>query len=207
MGLFSFIKEAGEKLFGGKEVEAAAAQAASNPAPLQDLNDKAARAIEAYIASQNLGVQGVQVAFDGASGKVVVQGQAPTQEAKEKVTLCCGNVASVKDVDNLMAVSAPSPEAQYHDVVRGDTLSAIAKKFYGDANKYPVIFEANKPMLSHPDKIYPGQKLRIPPLARQLRLHRFRPRGSAETRCSAGVFGDGTGALKPRRCARMTPAL
>ena len=57
------------------------------------------------------------------------------------------------------------PEAQYHDVVRGDTLSAIAKKFYGDANKYPVIFEANKPMLSHPDKIYPGQKLRIPPLA------------------------------------------
>ncbi len=115
--------------------------------------------------SQNLGVQGVQVAFDGASGKVVVQGQAPTQEAKEKVTLCCGNVASVKDVDNLMAVSAPAPEAQYHDVVRGDTLSAIAKKFYGDANKYPVIFEANKPMLSHPDKIYPGQKLRIPPLA------------------------------------------
>ena len=51
MGLFSFIKEAGEKLFGGKEVEAAAAQAGSNPAPLQDLNDKAARAIEAYIAS------------------------------------------------------------------------------------------------------------------------------------------------------------
>ena len=165
MGLFSFIKEAGEKLFGGKEVEAAAAQAASNPAPLQDLNDKAARAIEAYIASQNLGVQGVQVVFDGASGKVQVSGQAPTQEAKEKVTLCCGNVASVKDVDNLMAVSAPSPEAQYHDVVRGDTLSAIAKKFYGDANKYPIIFEANKPMLSHPDKIYPGQKLRIPPLA------------------------------------------
>ena len=51
-------------------------------------------------------------------------------------------------------------------MVRGDTLSAIAKEFYGDANKYPVIFEANKPMLSHPDKIYPGQKLRIPALAR-----------------------------------------
>ena len=165
MGLFSFIKEAGEKLFGGKEVEAAAAQAGSNPAPLQDLNDKAARAIEAYIASQNLGVQGVQVAFDGTSGKVVVQGQAPTQEAKEKVTLCCGNVASVTSVENLMDVTHPEPEAQYHDVVSGDTLSAIAKKFYGDANKYPVIFEANKPMLSHPDKIYPGQKLRIPPLA------------------------------------------
>ena len=61
------------------------------------------------------------------------------------------------------AASAAEPEAQFHTVVRGDTLSAIAKKFYGDANKYPVIFEANKPMLSHPDKIYPGQMLRIPP--------------------------------------------
>lgn len=59
---------------------------------------------------------------------------------------------------------SPAPEAQYHDVVRGDTLSAIAKKYYGDASKYPKIFEANKPMLSDPDKIYPGQKLRIPPL-------------------------------------------
>ena len=44
----------------------------------------------------------------------------------------------------------------------GDTLSKIAKEMYGDANKYPVIFEANKPMLKDPDKIYPGQVLRIP---------------------------------------------
>jgi nucleoid-associated protein YgaU len=48
--------------------------------------------------------------------------------------------------------------------VSGDNLSHIARKYYGDANKYPVIFEANRPMLSHPDKIYPGQSLRIPPL-------------------------------------------
>ena len=61
-------------------------------------------------------------------------------------------------------VSAPEPEAQWHDVAKGDTLSAISKKFYGDANKYNAIFEANKPMLTHPDKIYPGQKLRIPKL-------------------------------------------
>jgi len=47
-------------------------------------------------------------------------------------------------------------------VVKGDTLSAIAKEMYGSANKYPVIFEANKPMLTDPDKIYPGQVLRIP---------------------------------------------
>ena len=160
MGLFSFIKDAGEKLFGGKE-----AQAATPAAPSQDeLNAKAAQAIAAYIASQNLGASNVQVTYDATQGKVTVQGEAPTQAAKEKVTLCCGNVASVTSVDNLMTVTHPEPEAQFHDVVRGDTLSAIAKKFYGDANKYPVIFEANKPMLTHPDKIYPGQKLRIPAL-------------------------------------------
>lgn len=153
MGLFSFIKEAGEKLFGGS-----AAQAAE---PAQDLNAKAAKAIETYIGTQNLGVSDVKVQFDGSQGKVTVLGTAPTG-GQGKVTLCCGNVSSVQSVDNQMTVTNPEPEAQYHDVVRGDTLSAIAKKFYGDANKYPVIFEANKPMLSHPDKIYPGQKLRIP---------------------------------------------
>ncbi|WP_312756227.1 peptidoglycan-binding protein LysM [Pulveribacter sp.] len=172
MGLFSFVKEAGEKLFGGKDAHAApppAAGAAATPAaqPSQeDLNAKAGKAIEGYIAAQNLGVSDVKVQFDGSQGKVTVHGTAPTQAVKEKVTLCCGNVASVTSVDNQMAVTNPEPEAQYHDVVRGDTLSAIAKKFYGDANKYPVIFEANKPMLTHPDKIYPGQKLRIPPLAK-----------------------------------------
>lgn len=157
MGLFSFIKEAGEKLFNGKDAPAGSATQ-------DDLNAKAASAIEAYIATQNLGASGVKVAFDGSQGKVTVTGDAPTQAIKEKITLCCGNVANVTSVDNQMKVTQPAPEAQYHDVVRGDTLSAIAKKYYGDANKYPAIFEANKPMLTHPDKIYPGQKLRIPAL-------------------------------------------
>ena len=156
MGLFSFIKEAGEKLFSGSDAHAAA--------PSDDLNVKAAQAIANYINTQNLGLSNLQVQFDGSQGKVTVQGVAPTQAAKEKVTLCCGNVANVQSVDNLMSVTNPEPEAQYHDVVRGDTLSAISKKYYGDANKYNTIFEANKPMLSHPDKIYPGQKLRIPAL-------------------------------------------
>ena len=156
MGLFSFIKEAGEKLFGGSDAHAAA--------PSEDLNVKAAQAIANYINTQNLGVSNLQVQFDGSQGKVTVQGVAPTQTAKEKVTLCCGNVANVQSVDNLMSVTNPEPEAQYHVVVRGDTLSAISKKYYGDANKYNTIFEANKPMLSNPDKIYPGQKLRIPAL-------------------------------------------
>lgn len=156
MGLFSFIKEAGEKLFGGSDAHAAA--------PAEDLNAKAAQAIASYINTQNLGVSDLQVQFDASQGKVTVKGTAPTQAVKEKVTLCCGNVVNVQSVDNLMTVTNPEPEAQYHDVVRGDTLSAISKKYYGDANKYNVIFEANKPMLSNPDRIYPGQKLRIPAL-------------------------------------------
>ena len=159
MSLFSFIKEAGEKLFGGKE-----AQAATVANDQEALNAKAASAIENYINVQNLGVSNLKVSYDAALGKVTVTGEAPTQAIKEKVTLCCGNVSSVTSVDNQMTVLNPEPEAQYHDVVRGDTLSAIAKKYYGDANKYPVIFEANKPMLTHPDKIYPGHKLRIPAL-------------------------------------------
>lgn len=157
MGLFSFIKDAGEKLF-GKSDETKAEEAA-------EANAKAAGAIQDYITAQNLNVENVSVRFDGATGEVAVAGAANTQEDKEKVTLCCGNVAGVSAVNNSMTVTNPEPEAQYHDVVSGDTLSGIAKKYYGNANRYMVIFEANKPMLSDPDKIYPGQKLRIPAVA------------------------------------------
>ena len=165
MGMFSFIKEAGQKLFGHKEIEVAAAAAATDPAAkptLDELNATAAKSIDTYIQSQNLGVTGLFVMFDGATGTVTVQGDAPTQDASEKVALCCGNVGGVQSVENMLVVAEVADESEYHDVVRGDTLSAIAKTYYGDAGKYPAIFEANKPMLSHPDKIYPGQKLRIP---------------------------------------------
>ncbi len=167
MGMFSFIKEAGQKLFGTAEVEKAAVAAAANPAAqptLDELNSKAAAGITSYIESQNLGLSGLFVMFDGATGTVTVQGDAPSQAIVEKVTLCCGNVGGVQAVDNMLVAAEPADESEYHDVVRGDTLSAIAKTYYGDASQYPKIFEANKPMLSHPDKIYPGQKLRIPPM-------------------------------------------
>ncbi|OSI12394.1 peptidoglycan-binding protein LysM [Neisseria canis] len=157
MGLFSFIKNAGEKLFGKDEKEVAAAAAAN----MAELNQKAATAIQTYIEKQNLGLSGLSVAFDGASGKVTLSGSAPSQEAAEKAVLAAGNVTGVSDVENKLSYPAAA-EAQYHDVVSGDTLSAIAKKYYGDANQYMKIFEANKPMLSDPNKIYPGQKLRIP---------------------------------------------
>jgi nucleoid-associated protein YgaU len=167
MGMFSFIKEAGEKLFGRKEVEDTAALAASDAAAaerLVQLNAQAAQGIATYIGSQNLEIDGLSVEFDGASGAVTLQGNAASQEDSEKAALCCGNVGGVSSVNNLIAVSDSAGESQFHDVVRGDTLGAIAKEYYGNAGKYPVIFEANRPMLSHPDKIYPGQKLRIPAL-------------------------------------------
>jgi nucleoid-associated protein YgaU len=105
---------------------------------------------------------GLSVAFDGTTSTVTVSGQAPDQATKEKILLCCGNVAGVAAVNDLMTVAEPAAESRFHLVEKGDTLSAVAKKAYGNANAYMKIFEANKPMLSHPDKIYPGQLLRIP---------------------------------------------
>ena len=165
MGLMSFIKEAGEKLFGGKEAKAAPAPSAAPPSP-QDvaaLSATAGKAIADYIGTQGLDVKGLDVKFEATSSTVTVSGTVPDQATKEKVLLCCGNVAGVAAVNDMLVVEAPQPESQWHTVVSGDNLSKIAKKFYGDPNKYPLIFEANKPMLKHPDKIYPGQLLRIPP--------------------------------------------
>jgi nucleoid-associated protein YgaU len=128
------------------------------------LSQAAGDAIVGYVRAQGLPADALDVSFDAPTATVTVAGVLPDQATKEKVLLCCGNVAGVEKVNDLLTVAAPAPEAQYHTVVSGDNLSKIAKKFYGDANKYPVIFEANKPMLTHPDKIYPGQMLRIPPL-------------------------------------------
>lgn len=163
MGLMSFIKEAGEKLFGVGEAKAAT-PAAATPEDVSKLNQVAGDAIADYVRKMNLPVDDLAVTFDGATSTAAVAGTVPDQATKEKVLLCCGNVANVEHVTDNLVVSNPEPESKWHTVVKGDNLSKIAKSFYGDANKYPVIFEANKPMLTDPDKIYPGQKLRIPPL-------------------------------------------
>ncbi len=166
MGLMSFLKEAGEKLFG--RGEAKAAQDAVTSAPTAEnvaaLSKAAGASIVNYVNAQGLPGKNLDVSFDADSATVTVAGQVDDQATKEKILLCCGNVAGVAAVNDLMTVVTSEPEAQFHVVVSGDNLSKIAKKFYGDANKYPAIFEANKPMLSHPDKIYPGQTLRIPAL-------------------------------------------
>lgn len=163
MGLLSFIKEAGEKLFGGKAAQAAE-QAASDPSPVNvdAANAAAADAIRGYIEAQNLSATGLTVTYDGSGNEVTVYGIAADQATREKIVLCCGNVSGVGSVNDQMTVDQTEAEATFYTVVRGDTLSKIAKDHYGNANAYMKIFEANKPMLSHPDKIYPGQMLRIP---------------------------------------------
>ena len=166
MGRLSFLKEAGESLFGRQQVKSAEAAAAATPTPetVAALSAAAGQAIADYVVAQGLSMEGITIGFDGLSRTVTVAGSVADQATREKLVLCCGNVKGVAAVDDLLVVNNPEPEAQWHTVVSGDNLSKIAKAFYGDANKYPVIFEANRPMLSHPDKIYPGQMLRIPPL-------------------------------------------
>jgi len=172
MGLFSFLREAGEKLFGShKEVEAVQASAATAEtdaaakANIDALNDKAANAIDDYIRAQNLEVTGLKVYYDTAAATVSVYGVAANQATKEKVLLCCGNVQGVAHVDDHLSVPLEEVQGQFYTVVKGDTLSKIAREFYGNANHYMPIFHDNEPMLAHPDKIYPGQVLRIPPKA------------------------------------------
>ena len=166
MGIIDFVRDAGEKLFGRGRAEAALKESKSDPgndAKIKAANAAAGDAILEYIKAQNLSATGLTVTFDGATATVSVYGVAPDQATKEKIVLAAGNVAGVEKVSDMLTVDKSAPEAQYYTVVSGDTLSKVSKQFYGDANQYQKIFEANKPMLSHPDKIYPGQKLRIPP--------------------------------------------
>ncbi|HTR57741.1 MAG TPA: peptidoglycan-binding protein LysM [Casimicrobiaceae bacterium] len=164
MGMLSFIKEAGEKLFGKGKAQETMAAAQADPSSAEKTkaaNDAAADAILAYVEAQGLKATGLTVTFDGSTA--TVYGVADTQAAKEKIVLCCGNVQGVAAVSDQMTVDQSAPEAQYYTVVKGDNLSKISKQYYGDPNKYTKIFEANKPMLKSPDLIYPGQMLRIPP--------------------------------------------
>ncbi len=158
MSLISFIREAGEKLFR----HSPAGSAATQP-DVTALNATAGDAIEKYIGTQNLTAAGLSVSYDGATETATVRGVAIDQATKEKIVLCCGNVSGVSKVEDLLTVAAGGGSvSKFRAVKAGDTLSKIAKEEYGDANAYMKIFEANKPMLSDPDKIYPGQTLRIP---------------------------------------------
>jgi len=142
MGLFDFAKDMGKKLFGK--------------------DDDPAEKIKESIEANNPGITDLGVAYD--AGAVDLSGKADSAEAVEKAVLLAGNVKGVTDVkiDNMDA-PAPAPEVEYYTIVSGDSLSKIAKKFYGNAMDYPKLFEANREVIKDADLIYPGQKIRIPP--------------------------------------------
>jgi len=152
MGLISFIKNAGEKLFkseGKKEQEKA-------------------EMIAAHIRKFGFDTSNIQVAVD--DDKVTLSGTIDTINNKNKVIVTAGNVEGIASVEDRLTVTQPAvvtpppTEKQFYTVKKGDYLSKIAKEVYGNANKYNIIFEANKPMLKDPNLIYPGQVLVIPPL-------------------------------------------
>ena len=151
MGLFSFIKGAGSKLFKKKDKE-------ESSAPVELSKEDALKA-----EVSRLGIPCEELCIDFAD-HVIVTGTAPTNADREKIILAVGNVEGVASVSDNISVTNPEPESTFHEVKSGDTLSKISLAVYGDAMKYNIIFEANQPMLEHPDRIYPGQILRIPAL-------------------------------------------
>lgn len=142
MGFFDFVKDAGKALFGSDEANAAEAIAKEVGDP--SLADK------------------LDVEIDGENVKI--KGDVPSQELKEKIIVAAGNVEGISKVEEHLTTAESKPEGTFHTVKKGDTLWAVSEKAYGDGSKYKAIFKANTPMLSDPDKIYPGQVLRIPPL-------------------------------------------
>lgn len=152
MGLISFIKNAGDKVFKSEEKR----------------EQEKADMIAAHIKKFGFDTSDIKVKVD--NDKVILMGSIDTIENKNKVIVTAGNVDGIATVDDWLVVknppvvAPPPPEKQYYTVKKGDYLSKIAKEVYGNANKYNIIFEANKPMLKDPNLIYPGQVLVIPPL-------------------------------------------
>lgn len=141
MGLFDFARDIGKKLFGSE--------------------DEAPQKIKEHIEEENPGVSNLDVSVQ--DGVATISGQADSAEAMEKAVLMAGNVKGIGEVraDGLTA-PAPVQEVQYYEIQSGDTLSAIAKRYYGNASDYPRIFEANREVIKDANLIYPGQKIRIP---------------------------------------------
>lgn len=141
MGLFDFVKGVGQKLFNN--------------------DDEAAEKLKQHIEADNPGVRDIQVEYQ--DGVASLSGSADTPEAMEKAVLLAGNVKGVGEVkaDNLKAPVATG-KVEYYVIQSGDTLSGLAKKYYVNAMAYNRIFEANREVIKDPDKIYVGQKIRIP---------------------------------------------
>ncbi len=143
MSLFGFVKDIGHKLFGK--------------------GDDAAEKIRQHIEASNPGIEGLKVSFE--DGVASLSGSAASTEAMEKAVLMAGNVEGVSEV-KVAGMSVPPAAAEakveYYIIQKGDTLSKIAKQYYGNAQDYPKIFEANREVIKDADLIFPGQKIRIP---------------------------------------------
>ena len=160
MSLFGFVKDIGKKLF--------------------NKDEDAAEKIKQHIEANNPGVSDLSVNYE--EGYVGLRGVCDSVEAHQKCVLMAGNVKGVKDVytfglkvkDLEMVAAADADDGdkqvipqsdekvEFYTIQKGDTLSKIAKEYYGNAMDYPKIFEANREVIEDPDLIYPGQKIRIP---------------------------------------------
>lgn len=178
MAIWDFVKDAGKSIFGSEakaeeapKTPAGAAAAAPAPiAPAQSETDRMVAALKKELADLGLTAKDVHLTLRGGD-TVVIKGQCRDQETLEKLILAVGNIKGIAHVEHVeepqaapasTAQPAGAPQPRFHTVKKGETLSVIAKEHLGSAGRYREIFEANKPMLSDPDKIYPGQTLRIP---------------------------------------------
>lgn len=157
MGLFSFFKKAGSKVLVEEEKKAATSSLAKEMAAKAKVT-----VLHNIVKSLGLPMENTDITLD--DDVVTVYGTTDSHANREKIVLALGNVHGVATVDDRISVVVPPVTSKFYTVEKGDSLSGIAKKMYGDAMKYPVIFEANKPMLKDPSLIYPGQNLRIPNL-------------------------------------------
>ena len=145
MGLINFIKRAGKRLGIGNDEEKAPSA------------DELRKEVEAH------GLEADKVEIKVTEDEVELRGEAMSKELREKIIVAVGNIAGVAKVNDQIETQDEAADSTYHTVEKGETLWGISKTQYGNGAHYNEIFEANRPMLSHPDKIYPGQVLRIPP--------------------------------------------
>ena len=155
MGLFDFVKGIGKK-------NTAAAEPQVAPVAAEPTAQEVANKLLGHIKSLGLPISGLSVSYNATTDLATVVGQVQNQADREKIILAVGNIDHVAQVDDQLTVVTPEPESKFYTVKSGDNLSKISKEFYGDANKYNKIFEANRPLLKNADDIFPGQVLRIP---------------------------------------------
>lgn len=162
MGIFSFAKDIGDKIFNRDEKNPESKADSNTPESSEPSAQSVANLLLKRIQQQNLDISDLKVKYNGSTDTAEISGSAATQADREKAIIAIGNVQNVAKVIDNIDIKDDAPESTMYTVKSGDTLSKISAEVYGSANEYNKIFEANKPMLTSPDKIYPGQVLRIP---------------------------------------------